>query len=83
MGLSQNRLKGIFIDDDNYEFAKDIFVNLIELDVSYNTIDNERDLMICTNFVSIQMLDITGNPLSLKPENDYQKLYSTLSKNIS
>lgn len=73
----------MFIDDENYESARDIFSNLVEFDLSYNTIDNEQDLIVCTEFISIQLIDITGNPLASKGEQHYSSLKSALHKNIS
>lgn len=39
--------------------------------------------MICIDFASIQVIDITGNPLVLKPIKHYDTLKSLLHKNIS
>jgi len=36
---------GIFIDDEIFNSEKYIFPNLVELDLSYNTVDNEQDLV--------------------------------------
>ena len=62
---------------------RDVFSNLVELDLSYNTIDNELDLIIWTELISIQLIDITGNPLASKEEKHYSKLKDKLNKNIS
>lgn len=71
------------LQDDSPDQQKDVFRNLVELDISYNLVDNEQDLMICTSFVSIQMLDITGNPLASRPLKYYENLKGSLHRNIS
>ena len=91
LNLSNNSLKGkstllylgIYIDQENYESVRDIFSNLVELDLSYNNIDNELDLIIWVEFISIQLVDISGNPLTSKEEKYYSKLKDLLHKNIS
>lgn len=71
------------VSEDRYEEPKDIFVNLVELDLSYNQIRDEQELMIWCNFVSIQIVDITGNPLLEESGAGWENLRELLEKNLT
>jgi len=61
------------------------FQQLQELDISFNMIDNERNLWFLTQLHSINVVNITGNALAIptKGESPYRSLEYELSKNLS
>ena len=61
------------------------FNQLQELDISFNMIDNERNLMFLALTKAINVVNITGNPftLSSKGSANYANLEYELQKNLS
>ena len=61
------------------------FAELQEIDVSFNWIENERDLWFLSQTRSVNLVIITGNPLASSKRGiaAYENLESELSKNLS
>ena len=61
------------------------FMQLQELDMSFNLIDNERNVMFLTLTKAINVFNITGNPFaqSSKGTSNYANLEYELQKNLS
>lgn len=62
LNLSRNKFNCLHQD---FLVAEQDFRLLQELDFSYNVVYEEEDLWYCTHLKSLQLLDITGNPLGL------------------
>lgn len=64
---------------------KEDFVQLQELDISFNLVDQERNLWFLTQTRSINELMITGNPFAMDRRGNasYINLETELSKNLS
>ena len=65
--------------------SKEDFVQLQELDISFNLVDQERNLWFLTQTKSINELIITGNPVAMDRRGNasYINLETELSKNLS
>ena len=48
----------------NYLDAQEDFVQLQELDFSFNMVENEQHMWFLTQTKSINMVNITGNPFA-------------------
>lgn len=68
ISVSRNQIRGIHTE----KLVAGNFSTLIELDFSFNAVENQHNLICARNFVSLKKLYITGNPFSLN--NQYKGL---------
>jgi Leucine-rich repeat (LRR) protein len=68
ISVARNQIRGIHTE----KLAAGNFSTLIELDFSYNIVENQHNLICSRNFVSLKKLYITGNPFALN--NQYKGL---------
>jgi hypothetical protein len=85
LNLSRNRI--IRLNADLLKLAQD-FVELQEIDLSFNWIENEMNMWFLTQTKGINLVVITGNPVAnrqTKPGqvSAYANLESELNKNLS
>lgn len=61
------------------------FIQLQELDMSFNMVDNERNMWFLTMTKAINVVNITGNPFAAPTRNNsnYAAFEFELSKNLS
>lgn len=61
------------------------FQQLVELDLSYNLIDSERNMWFLTHMRSINIVNITGNPVAQQTRgiSSYASLERELNNNLS
>lgn len=74
--LSRNKLRGIHSD----ALDKDAFSHLKELDISYNWVDNQDNLMYASNMPSLQVLIVVGNPFA--QTKDTERLQDAISAEL-
>lgn len=58
LSVSRNKIRGIHTE----KLIAGNFSTLIELDFSYNFVENQHNLICARNFTSLKKLYITGNP---------------------
>lgn len=58
LSVSRNRIRGIHTE----KLIAGNFATLVELDFSYNIVENQHNLICARNFTSLKKLYITGNP---------------------
>jgi predicted metal-dependent RNase len=65
--------------------AQEDFLQLQELDFSFNMVENEQHMWFLTTTKSINLINITGNPFAQAPSKyqAYQALEMELQKNLS
>ena len=82
LNLSRNKI--VRLATDLLRPGQD-FMELQEIDVSFNWIESERDLWFLSQTRSVNLVIITGNPLasSKKGVAAYENLESELQKNLS
>lgn len=60
-------LSGIHLDDllmmDKHRGLKGVMLNLVKLDLSFNKIERQENLMQALHFTSLNVLKILGNPV--------------------
>jgi hypothetical protein len=66
--VARNKIRGIHTE----KLTAGNFATLIELDFSYNIVENQHNLICARNFVSLKKLYITGNPFAI--DNQYKGL---------
>lgn len=66
--MARNKIRGIHTE----KLAAGNFSTLIELDFSYNNVENQHNLICARNFISLKKLIITGNPFA--SNNQYKGL---------
>ena len=64
LSVSRNQIRGIHTE----KLVAGNFSSLIELDFSYNIVENQHNLICARNFVSLKKLYITGNPFALNSQ---------------
>lgn len=68
ISVSRNQIRGIHTE----KLIAGNFSTLVELDFSFNHVENQHNLICARNFVSLRKLYITGNPFALS--NQYKGL---------
>jgi Leucine-rich repeat (LRR) protein len=68
ISVARNKIRGIHTE----KLAAGNFSTLIELDFSFNNVENQHNLICARNFISLKKLYITGNPFALN--NQYKGL---------
>lgn len=68
ISVARNKIRGIHTE----KLAAGNFSTLIELDFSYNAVQNQHNLICARNFISLKKLYITGNPFATN--NQYKGL---------
>lgn len=61
ISVARNKIRGIHTE----KLAAGNFATLVDLDFSYNAVENQHNLICARNFVSLKKLYITGNPFAL------------------
>lgn len=62
LNVSKNFLRGIHTE----KLIAGNFNGLEKLDFSYNIVENQHNLISARNFVSLKMMDVTGNPFAIR-----------------
>jgi Leucine-rich repeat (LRR) protein len=85
LNLSRNKI--VRLASDLFKGNTD-FLELQEIDVSFNWLDDEKNLWFLTQTRGVNLVIITGNPFASRASktsglNDYEALENELSKNLS